>query len=505
MRAKALRKNAAANLLSELVVLIVGLILPRIILTNYGSDYNGLSSSIKQFLSFSVVLRAGVGAVTRAALFKPLADGNKDAVNAIMSATASYMRKIAYILAGLILAFACIYPFIVADQYPWFYTFAMVLIMGVSTIGENYFGIKNIILLQADQKYYVQTLFSILSQVISCTVSIVLMTFKFDMLIVKAGTAVAFFIRPVLLELYIKKHYGIDYSVKPDNLALKQRWDAFAQQIAVILNGNISVVLITIFTVLKNVSVYTVHNMVASNIAKLCQAPIVGLGSAFGNMIAKNETENLKKSFSFMEWAVFALTAFMFAITAVMLTPFVDLYTRSVTDVNYHRPLFGFLIVMVNALSCLRLPYQYMVEAAGRFKQTRNGAIFEVIINLFVSVIMLLCFGVIGVVIGALAAGLIRNLQYSWYSTKHILKISPLHAVKNYIVYFVAMFVSVFLCTLLPLSKADSYLIWVINALVVAVVSFIVVVIISVIFNRKDLMYLYKRIVNSLAKKKKHN
>ncbi len=505
MRAKALRKNALANLLSELVVLIVGLILPRIILTNYGSDYNGLSSSIKQFLSFSVVLRAGVGAVTRAALFKPLADGNKDAINAIMSATATYMRKIAYVLAGLIFGFACIYPLIVAGQYPWLYTFAMVLIMGVSTIGENYFGIKNIILLQADQKYYVQTLFSILSQVISCTVSIILMTLKLDMLIVKAGTAAAFFIRPILLELYIRKHYNIDYSVKPDNLALKQRWDAFAQQIAVILNGNISVVLVTIFTVLKNVSVYTVHNMVASNIAKLCQAPLVGLGAAFGNMIAKNETDNLRKSFSFMEWAVFALTAFMFAVTAVMLTPFVDIYTHSVTDVNYHRPVFGFMIVIVNALSCLRLPYQYMVEAAGRFKQTRNGAILEVVINLMVSVTMLLWLGVVGVVIGALAAGLIRNLQYSWYSTKHILNISPLHAVKNYVVYLGAMMLAVYISTLLPLGEANNYIVWVLNAFCVSVISFVVVCVTSIVFNRSDLLYLYKRIMNSINKKKNHS
>lgn len=500
MRAKALKMNAAANLLSEVVVLITGLILPRLIITNYGSDYNGLTGSITQFLSFSVVLRAGVGAVTRAALFKPLADGDKSAVNAIMSATAAYMKKIAYILAGLILGFACVYPFIVVGQYPWFYSFAMVLIMGVSTIGENYFGIKNIILLQADQKYYVQTLFSIISQIISCSLSVILMNLRLDMLIVKACGALAFFVRPLMLEIYVRRNYRIDYSVKPDNLALKQRWDAFAQQIAVILNGNISVVLITIFTVLKNVSVYTVHNMVASNIAKVCQAPIVGLGSAFGNMIAKNESENLKKAFSFMEWAVFALTAFMFSVTAVMLTPFVDIYTSSVTDVNYHRPIFGFLIVIVNALSCLRLPYQYMVEAAGRFKQTRNGAILEVIINLLVSVTMLLGFGVIGVVIGALVAGLIRNLQYSWYSTKYILNISPLHAIKNYVVYFMAMFIAIYICSLLPLTHANDYLAWASNAFIVAMISFVIVSLISMIFNRKDIGYLYKRIKNAIQK-----
>jgi len=502
MRANALKKNAITNILNEFVILIIGLIIPRLIITNYGSDYNGLASSIKQFLSFSVVLRAGVGAVTRAALFKPLAEKNTDAINAIMSATASYMKKIAYILAGAIFVFACIYPFVVIEEYPWLYSFSMVLVLGVSTFGENYFGIKNIILLQADQKHYIQIIMATMTQILSCVVSVILMNMKVDVLIVYICTAAIFFLRPLMQEIYVRKYYKIDYSVKPDNLALNQRWDAFAQQVAVILNGNISIVLITLLTALKNVSVYTVHNMVVNNIAKLVQAPIMGLGSAFGNMIAKNETENLKKAFSFMEWAVFALTAFMFAVTAVMLTPFVDIYTSSVTDVNYHRPLFGFLIVVVNALSCLRLPYQYLVEAAGRFKQTRNGAILEVVINLCVSIIMLLYFGIVGVIIGALAAGLIRNFQYSWYSTKHILKITPFHAIKNYMVYFGAMLIAVFVSSHLSLNGDDNYLVWVLDALVVSVVSFVIVVVVSILFNRQDVIYLYQRFKNIYKSKR---
>ena len=76
-RASALKKNMLAGWASEVVTLVSGLVLPRLILVTFGSSCNGLLSAIVQFLGFSTLLRAGVGAVTKAALFRPLAEKNQ--------------------------------------------------------------------------------------------------------------------------------------------------------------------------------------------------------------------------------------------------------------------------------------------------------------------------------------------------------------------------------------------------------------------------------------------
>ena len=50
MKNKLLAKNTLASLISQVTTLICGFILPRIFLKYYGSEVNGLVSSITQFL-----------------------------------------------------------------------------------------------------------------------------------------------------------------------------------------------------------------------------------------------------------------------------------------------------------------------------------------------------------------------------------------------------------------------------------------------------------------------
>lgn len=495
MRAKALKLNTLTTLFGEVVALVCGLILPRLILVNFGSSVNGLVSSIAQFLSFSTVLRAGVGGVTRAALYEPLANHNFHQINAVMSATRSYMQKIGLIIAGGVLAFSLVYPFIVIDEYEWWYSFLMVLILGAATFAENFFGIKNMLLLQADQKMYIQNLTSTAAYLGSFLISVLFINLGFDMIIVKLGTLGTFLLKPLLLELYVKKNYNINMKVAPDNLALKNRWDAFAQQLAIIINGNIDIILITVLSALGNVSVYTVHCMVVNNVGKVVQSPVAGIGPTFGSMIAKGEKENLKRAFSFIEWALFALSTLIFVVTAIMITPFVDIYTHSIVDVNYHEPIFALLLVLVAVLNTLRIPYQSVVEAAGHFRQTRNASIFEVIVHAAVSGILLLFFGITGVVIGSLAACVIRTLQYSTYAMKHILGMPIWHVIKNYVVYAVSFAVCMMVCRLISFSTPNNYLDWCIVSVVVTLVSFAIVVITSLVFNMRDVKYLLRRIL----------
>lgn len=499
-RSKALKLNALTSILSEIVTLICGLILPRVILVIYGSTTNGLVSSITQFLSFATVLRSGIGAVTRAALYKPLADENIAEISGIMSATTKYMQKVSFILAGCIFAFSIVYPFIVIDEYQWYYSFCMVLVLGITTFSENLFGIKNMILLQADQKYYIQTMSMIISQILSCLVSVGLMFLHLDMIFVKMGAAVAFFSRPLFLEIYVRRHYNINKKVTPNNIALKQRWDAFFQQFAIIINSNVDIILITLLAPLSSVSVYSIHYMIAGNISKVVQAPIQGVGSAFGDMIVKDEKANLLQSFKFMEWVVFVSATFLFSITAVMITSFVQLYTTNVNDVNYYQPVFALLMVIVVMFNCVRVPYQSIAEAAGRFKQTRNGAILEVVVHIVISVIALIYLGLIGVMIGSLISCFIRTIQYSWYSLKHVLNISPLHALKNYAIYFLVFGVTCIIGYYMIGNNVTNYFDW---ALYGVYSSFIVgglVLLVSLLFNRTEVKYLLRRIIKRRSK-----
>ena len=63
---------------------------------------------------------------------------------------------------------------------------------------------------------------------------------------------------------------------------------------------------------------------------------------------------------------------------------FIGIYTNCVTDANYIQPLFAVLLVLANAVHCLRMPYNLMILAGGHYKQTQNNYIVAAIMNITV-------------------------------------------------------------------------------------------------------------------------
>lgn len=61
MRSKKALANISVALILQIVAIICGLILPRLIISTFGSDVNGLINSITQFLGYIILLEAGVG------------------------------------------------------------------------------------------------------------------------------------------------------------------------------------------------------------------------------------------------------------------------------------------------------------------------------------------------------------------------------------------------------------------------------------------------------------
>lgn len=494
-----------AGWLSEVVAVICGLILPRLILTAFGSSVNGLLGSIVQFLSFSVLLRAGVGAVTRAALFKPLAEGNQEEIDRVIAATQSYMKKISFFIALYILFLAVFYPFITQSEYSWAYTFTLMIIVGSATLVDNLVGIKYKILLQADQKYYVETLAYAAAQLLALGVSYLLIVCVEEpsVHVVRLGAAFSMFLSPLFITVYTRKRYNLNLKVDAPSSVIAQRWDAFAQQTALIMNQSAGLVLLSFFAPLAEISVFTVHYMVCHNIEKVVISTVMGIASTFGNIIAKGEKENLVRVFRFIEWALFACCVVLFTTTAVTIVPFIRIYTDGVTDVNYIRPIFAAAMTAAAMASCMRRPYQALVDAAGRFKQTRNGAIVEVAINIGVSCVAIYFWGIIGAAIGVLIGSVFRSLQLALYASKYVLEQPRAYVLKTYFGYFGFGVLNVIICQrVIPVPETLNYFTWMCYALTTTIAAALGCAVFSLAFNRKQLVYLKQRVDKRFKKTK---
>ena len=80
MRQERSIKNLFYGLLSFVITTIMSVVIPRLFLLSYGSEVNGLISSVKQIFAYFLLLEAGVGGAARQALYGPIAKKDKKEV-----------------------------------------------------------------------------------------------------------------------------------------------------------------------------------------------------------------------------------------------------------------------------------------------------------------------------------------------------------------------------------------------------------------------------------------
>ena len=503
MRSKKTLINTVMELLLQLVTVICGFILPRLILEKFGSQYNGVINSITQFLACAVLLRSGIGGATRAALYKPLANKDRDEINSIMKATDLFMKKIGLILGGLIFVAAIVYPFLVQEEFDWFFTFSLFLIIGISTFAESFWGITYLILLQADQKLWISSVIKIFTTILNVVIASILILNDFSIHLVKLGSAIAFCIYPIFLNIKKKKKYQLNLNVQPNNNAISQRWDAFWHQVSTFVTNNTDIIVLTVFSNMLEVSVYSVYKMVVSALKNIVFTFSNGLEAAFGNMIAKREKEALKENLSIVEFVVYNLSTIVYSCSIVLILQFVSVYTKGINDVNYIRPTFAYILLIANFFYSIRIPYQLVIQAAGHYKQTRNGAILEAVINIVISIIFVIYFGLIGVAIGTFVSMAFRTIQLSVYMCKNIVKRSNFITIGKCLISFAEIGIIILLFNLLNLQDPNNYVEWIKNAMIVGIISLIIVLIGILIFYRKNLKEFLLKINNALHTKNK--
>ena len=157
----------------------------------------------------------------------------------------------------------------VLDEFDYWFSFSLVIILGISTVAQNYFGITYQMLIQADQRQYIYSILTIATTILNTIVAAILILSGATIHVVKLGSAIVFIINPIILNLYVRKKYHINKNVAVNNTAISQRWDAFAQQVAAFVNNNTDVIVLTMFANIREVSVYTVYYMVANGLRRI--------------------------------------------------------------------------------------------------------------------------------------------------------------------------------------------------------------------------------------------
>ena len=488
------KMNMFFSLLSQCVSFVCGLIVPQLMINTFGSEAYGATASISNFLSYVVLLEGGMGAVTRSALYKAFANKSIIQISSIVCETKSFFRKIAIGFIVYVLIIAIFFKQISHnDVFDYWYSFSLVIVIALSTFAEYFIGISYSVLLQADQVGYIGIIFKIITTILNTIGIVVLVSLGCDILSVKLLSSIVFVLKPVLLSIYVKKRYKL-VEVESNTKYLKNKGTALGQHIAWTIHNNTDITVLTLFKDLSLVSVYSVHYMVVSQLQNLLSSFTTGMEAVFGSMHANKEKDNLQQTFGYYETLISIISITVFSAAAILFVPFIRLYTAGITDAQYINSPFAFALIIASLLYILRTPYGHMIIAAGRFKETRIAAYGEAIINIVVSIVLVIQYGLVGVAIGTVLATLFRFVYYAIYLSKHVLYRSIIKWIKRMIINSV-VFGCAFIIgqNILSLFNINSYAEWIVAGITIVAITGVLTILLNTILYKNDVFAIIRK------------
>lgn len=494
MRKKLFMWNTATSLVSKVIAIICAFILPRLILQTYGTEVNGLVSSISQFLMVIALTEFGVTAVVQSALYKPLVENDFDEISKIMASSSRFFRRIAYILIFYIIILCMSYPFLINSVFGFWYTLGLILAMSINSLVQYLFGITKSQLIAANQRGYIISLTEIIVNILNTILCCILIYRGASIQVVKITTALVYMIQPIIYTIYVKKNYKINYRIKYNEEPIKQKWNGVAQHISYYVLNATDTIVLTLFSTLDNVSIYYIYKLVLAGIHQLFSIFENTVKPFFGEICALKDSNQLRKYFNLYEWFINTLVCFIFGCTLTLIIPFVKVYTNGITDANYIVPGFAVIFTLSYAIQNIRNPYNVLIMSVGHYKQTQRNYIITTIINIIISIVLVYKLGLIGVAIGTLIALTYQTFWQASYVYTNILQSKMTNLIKQISIDILTLIIGSILAGKISLNYV-TYLGFIIMALKVSVIWIVIISVVNLTFFKENIVTIFKLFV----------
>lgn len=434
MESKNTKYNLLFGILSQAVSIILGVILPRLFLANYGSEINGLLSSVTQIYAYIALVEAGIGTASLQALYRTVGKQDRYGTNSILAAINNYYKRTGVIYLFCIFAFATVYPFLIHSDIPHTTIIFVIVFNGLGSVVNFFFQGKYKLLLQAEGKNYIITNLNTVIHVATNVAKIFFVASGFDIVVVQLSAFAVNLLQMVYIDWYIKKQYAwIDLTATPDYASIAQSKNVLIHQMSGLVFNNTDTIILTFVCGLKMVSVYSMYTLLFGMVSTFLNTVTDSVSFVFGQTYHTNRKQYVR-ILEMYELYYMSLVAALYTVANFFILPFLSLYTRGITDIEYVNAYLPYFFVSTYLLSCGRKTSNLTINFAEHFKLTQNRSILEAVINILVSLICVFRFGIYGVLLGTIAALLYRTNDMIIYANKKILHRSPWKTYRRWLV-----------------------------------------------------------------------
>ena len=429
-----IKYNLVSGIVYQVILIVLSFLIPRLYLENFGSEVNGVLSTIKQIFMYMSLLEAGIGLATTQALYKPVAENDHKKSSSIISATNIYYFKTGIIYSVIILLIAIVYAYVIPTSITPHVLFSIIILYALPALFSYFIQAKYRILLEVDGRKYIITNSETALQILSNVGKILVLLLTDSLVLIQFVYCVLALIQLSYIYFHAKRRYTwLNVKSEPDFEAISQRKSVLVHQISAMVFNNTDILLLSFLCDFKIVSVYTIYNIFFSQIQNFIVSIISGFSFALGQMF-HTDKEKFMKVYNVYETIYIMATFIIYTLMAIFLLPLIQIYTSGINDANYTNVYLVLLFVIMNLLSNGKLPSNHVLEYSGKFDETKSHAIIEMIINIVVSIIAILKWGICGAILGTIVALLYRGTMMIYYSNKKVLNRSMFNTYKIWLV-----------------------------------------------------------------------
>lgn len=407
MRKKKTFLNTAVSFASQLIIILLGFISRRVLIYNVGVEYLGINGLMANLLTVFSIAESGIGVAIGYALYKPLAENDKEKIKSLMH----FFKTTYHILAGMTAVIGIVfYPFL-----PFFLkgstapNTSIIYFMFLFSSVVSYLWVYKTTLNGADQNKYLYTIANTITQIVVLILKILVLYYTRNYIVyltIDIGTTI---IKNVIFSRIVDKRYPflkekniekLDDATKSE---LKRNVKAlFINKVGYILSTSSDNLVISSMIGVSAVGLYSNYTTLVSSISGFTNTFSSGVVASMGNLIASDSKSKVYEIFKTIDFINYCL----YTVTSICLFCLIELF---VGDIWLRKEFVlgkGVLIVCVLTyfFKGINSSVQIVKDAAGLFVPDRYVSFLEAIVNIIMSIALARRFGLFGVLFATLVS-----------------------------------------------------------------------------------------------------
>lgn len=491
-------KNIKYSLGSQLIILILSFLTRTIFVYKLNQTYLGINGLFTNIISILSLSELGIGTAITFSLYQPLASNDYELISKIMKV----FRKSYMIIGFIILCFGTIFSFnlnILINSGDFnIKNIQFIFMLYILTSSSSYFFSYKRLLLIADRKKYIdsiyQTVFSIITSILQIIVLYFFSNYEFY-LIIKLLTT---FMENVMISSKIDKIYPyIDLKIDIDMPLNKKReirtniQGSMFHKLGGVLVMSTDNLIISKFVGLHDVAIYSNYLLIINALNLLINQMFSSITSIIGNFGVTNSKDSNKKVFEILDFLNFWIYCAASICLYILFNDFISIWLGN----SYLFPESIVFILCFNFfLNGRRNSVITYKSAYGLFWQDRYKPILESLVNLLFSIILIKIIGTKGVFIGTLFSIIVNTSIEPFVLFKYGFSTALKDYYKKYFKYLIS-YTLILLLTILMVSPLN-----VVGFLSFSIKTFITILIPNIILiifyrNKKEFKYLFRKIL----------